>query len=161
MCNWKHLVGAFGFRIREFSFPYIFVVFLLFFLPWIVMGTLPVNHFQSNLVYILYDIRLSSTFLWLFSNVISCICCLLFFFSWIIGHIHRSIVDKIDPTSEYVKMVKKIPYQLHWGTYFCEMWSEKNIYRAFNWSVKILLMNRDEDHPPFLTSTVEEWLMMT
>jgi hypothetical protein len=28
--------------------------------------------------------------------------------TWITGHIHRSIVDKIDPTSEYVEMVKKI-----------------------------------------------------
>ena len=25
----------------------------------------------------------------------------------ITGHVHRSIVDKIDPTSEYVEMVKK------------------------------------------------------
>jgi hypothetical protein len=36
---------------------------------------------------------------------------------------------------------EQIPYQLHWVTYFCEMWSEEFIYRAFNWSVKILLMN--------------------
>jgi phage-related holin len=28
--------------------------------------------------------------------------------TWITGHIHRSIVDKIDSTSEYVEMVKKI-----------------------------------------------------
>jgi len=136
------------FRIREFSFPNLFVGF---FLPWIVMGTLSVNHFQSNLFYILYDIRLSSTFLWLFFPMWSSVfvlCC--FFSSWITGHIHRSIVDKIDLTSEYVEMVKKKkPYQLHWGTYFCEMWSEKFIYRAFNWSVKILLMNREEDHPLF------------
>jgi hypothetical protein len=69
--------------------------------------------------------------------------------TWITGHIHRSIVDKIDPTSEYIEMVKKIPYQLHWVTYFCEMWPEEFIYRAFNLSVKILLMNRDEDPPPF------------
>jgi hypothetical protein len=59
--------------------------------------------------------------------------------TWITGHIHRSIVDKIDPTSEYVEMAKKKkPYQLHWVTYFCEMWSKEFIYRAFNWSVKIL-----------------------
>ena len=41
----------------------------------------------------------------------------------ITGHIHHSIVDKIDPTSEYAEMAKKKhqPYQLHWVTYFCEM----------------------------------------
>ena len=88
------------------------IFLLVFFLPWIVMGTLSVNHFQSNLFNILYDIRLSSTFLWtFFSNVIFCVC---FFFSqpdanitWITGHIHRSIVDKIDLTSEYVEMANK------------------------------------------------------
>jgi hypothetical protein len=47
--------------------------------------------------------------------------------TWITGHIHRSIVDKIDPTSEDVEMGKKTPYQLHWVTYFCEMWSEEFI----------------------------------
>ena len=63
----------------NFPSPNIFVVF---FLPWIVMGTLSVNNFQSNLFYILYDIRLSSTFLWtFFSNVIFCVCSLLVFFS--------------------------------------------------------------------------------
>jgi hypothetical protein len=56
---------------------------------------------------------------------------------------------------------KKKTYQLHWVTYFCEMWSEEFIYRVFNLSVKILLMNRDEDPSFFLTSKVEEWLMMT
>ena len=67
------------FRIREFSFPQYFCWF--FFRTWIVMGTLSVNHFQSNLIYILYDIRLSSTFLWtFFFNVIFCVCSLLFFF---------------------------------------------------------------------------------
>jgi hypothetical protein len=33
--------------------------------------------------------------------------------TWITGHIHRSIVDKIEPTSKNVEMVKKIPYQWH------------------------------------------------
>ena len=146
------MVGAFGFP--YFPSPNIF---LCLFLPWIGIRTLSVNHFQSNLFNILYDIRLSSTFLWtFFSNVIFCVCSLLFFsqpdvnITWITGHIHHSIVDKIDPTSEYVEMAKKTqPYQLHWVTYFCEMWSEEFNYRAFNWSVKILLMNRDEDSPPF------------
>ena len=69
--------GCFWFSV--FSFPQ---YFCCFFLPWIVMVTLSVNHFQSNLFNILYDIRLSSTFLWtFFSNVIFCVCSLLFFFS--------------------------------------------------------------------------------
>ena len=76
----KKLVDAFGFPYSWIFLPPIFLLF--FFLPWIVMGTLSVNHFQSNLFYILYDIRLSSTFLWtFFSNVIFCVCSLLFFFS--------------------------------------------------------------------------------
>jgi hypothetical protein len=120
------------FRIRGFFFPNIFC---WFFLLWILMGTLSVNRFQSHLFYILYDIRLSSTFLWTFFFHCSLLC--LFFvdffpsqpdvnITWITGHIHRSIVDKIDPTSEYVEMVKKnIHY--HWVTYFCEMWSEEFI----------------------------------
>jgi hypothetical protein len=61
--------------------------------------------------------------------------------TWNTGHIHRSIVDKIDTTTRDVEMVKKkirylLPYYLHWVTYFCEIWSEEFIYRAFNWSVK-------------------------
>ena len=45
-----------------------------------------------------------------------------FFFSqpdvnitWITGHIHRSVVDKIDPTSEYVEMVKKYTLSITLG----------------------------------------------
>ena len=108
-------MGVFGF---PYSWIFLPQYFLLFFLPWILMGTLSVNRFQSNLFYILYDIRLSSTFLWtFFFNVVFCVCSLLIFFlsqpdvniTWITGHIHRSIVDKIDPTSEYmyVEMVNK------------------------------------------------------
>jgi hypothetical protein len=47
----------------DFSSP---IFFVGFFLLWTLMGTLSVNRFQSNLFYILYDIRLSSTFLWTF-----------------------------------------------------------------------------------------------
>jgi hypothetical protein len=36
-------------------------------------------------------------------------------FTWITGHIHRSIVDKIDPTSEYVEMVKKYTLSITLG----------------------------------------------
>jgi hypothetical protein len=144
------MVGAFGFP--YFPSPNIFVG--LFFreswwghCPWIIFSQIYLTFFM------IYASRLRfyEPFfpMWSFVFVLCC------FFSqpdvnitWITGHIHRSIVDKIDPTSEDVEMAKKIPYQLHWVTYFCEMWSEEFIYRSFNWSVKILLMNRDED-PPF------------
>ena len=147
------------FGILQFFFHNIFFGF--FFNVKHVMGTLSVNRFQSNLFYILYDIRLSSTFLWTFYfNVIFCVCSLLLFsnpdvnITQITGHIHRSIVDKIDPISEYVEMLKEIPYQLNWVTYFCEMCCEEFIYRAFNWSVKNTF---DEPWrgPPFLASKVE------
>ena len=52
--------GLFWFSISvNFSSPILFVVF---FLLWI----MSVNRFQSNLFYILHDIRLLSTFLWIF-----------------------------------------------------------------------------------------------
>jgi hypothetical protein len=158
-----------------FGFPYSWI-----FLPpiFLLVFFFAVNHDGDivresfSVIFILHSLwymPLVYIFMNLFSNVIFCVCSLLFLFSqpdvnitWITGHIHRSIVDKIDPTSEYVEMVKKIPYQLHWVTYFCEMWSEEFIYRAFNWSVKILLINRNEDPPPlFLTSKVEGWLIMS
>ena len=91
-----------------FAYSWIFLFFRwVFFLPWIVMETLSVNHFQSNLFYILYGIRVSSTFLWTFLfNVIFCVCSQPDVnITWNTGHIHRSIVDKIEPTSEYVEMV--------------------------------------------------------
>jgi len=49
--------------------------------------------------------------------------CLFFvvFFSLNPMSILPELLDKIDTTSEYVEMVKKIPYQLHWVTYFCVM----------------------------------------
>jgi hypothetical protein len=58
--------------------------------------------------------------------------------TWITGHIHHSIVDKIDPTSEDVEMIKKIPHQLHWVKYIF-LWNVNRtefICCAFNWSVK-------------------------
>ena len=114
--------------------PPIFLLF--FFLPWIVMRTLFVNHFQSILFNILYDIRLSSTFLWtFFSNVIFCVCSLLFFFSqpdvnitWISGHIHRSIVDKIDPTSEYLEMAKTKYLINYIGLHIFVKCDQKNLF---------------------------------
>ena len=46
--------------------------------------------------------------------------------TWITGHIHRSIVDQIDPTSEYVEMIKKNTLSisgLH--IFFCD---QKNLF---------------------------------
>jgi hypothetical protein len=82
--------------------------------------------------------------------------CSLVFFSqpdvnitWITRHIHRSIVDKIDPTCEYVEMEQKKPLSITLGYIF--LWNViRRIYLpCFNWSVKILLMNSDEDHFSF------------
>ena len=158
-CNWVILV------FRDFSSP---IFFVGFYVPWIVMRTLFGNSFQSNLFYSSWYtplVYVSVNFF--FQCGLLCLFFIVFFpsqpdvvnITWIIGYIHRSIVDKIDPTSEDVERVK-IPYQLHWVTYFCEMWSEEFIYRAFNWSVKNTF-----DEPwrgsPFFSSKVEEWLMMT
>ena len=104
----KKLVGAFGFPYSWIFLPPIFLLLVLF-LPWIVMGTFSVNPFQSYLFYILYDTPLVYVFMNLFSNVIFCVCCFSLSqpdvnITWITGHIHRSIVDKIDPTS-YIKIM--------------------------------------------------------
>ena len=99
-----------------FSWSWIFLpqYFLLVFMcreswwgrPWIVC---------SQIYFILHDIRLSSTF---FLNLFfQCGLLCLFFvecfsqpdvvnITWITGHIHCSIVDKIDSTSEDVERVK-------------------------------------------------------
>ena len=111
-------------------------------------------------------IRLSSTFLWTFFSMWSSVFVLCFFLNpmlsilheWLDTYIHRSIVDKIDPTSEDVKRITNTLSITLGYTYFCEMWSDEFIYRVFNWSVKILLMNRDEDLPFF---KLEECLMIT
>jgi hypothetical protein len=46
--------------------------------------------------------------------------------TWITGHIHRSIVDKIDPTSEYVEMVKKYTLSITLG--YIVLWNVIRIY---------------------------------
>ena len=63
----------------------------------------------------------------------------------ITGHIHRSIVDNIDPTSEYVEMVKKIYIINYIGLHNFLKCDQKNLFN------RKLLMNRDEDPspPPF------------
>jgi hypothetical protein len=90
------------------------------------MRTLSVNRFQSNLFYILHDIRLSSTFYEPFFHVVFCVCSFVFFFSqpdvvnitWITGRIHRSIVDKIDPTLWGCRKGKKNTLSITFGHIF-------------------------------------------
>jgi hypothetical protein len=69
-----------------------------------------------------------------------------FFFSqpdvnitWITGNIHRSVVDKIDPTSEYVEMVIKIYIINYIGLHIFVKCDQKNLFnrkKYFWWSVK-------------------------
>ena len=107
------------------------IFFVGSYVPWIVMRTLSVNLFD-----IFHDIRLSSTLLWTFFSMWSSVFVLRFCFflnlmlnmTWITGHIHRSIVDKIDSTSEDIHWVK---YIFLWNVNRTEF-----ICRAFNWSVK-------------------------
>jgi hypothetical protein len=81
-----------------------------------------------------------------FFNVVFCVCSLLIFFfsqpdvniTWITGHIHRSIVDKIDPTSEYVEMVKKIYIINYIGLHSFVKCDQKNLFnrkKYFWWTV--------------------------
>ena len=150
------------FRIRGFFFPNIF---LLFFFAANLDGDIVVNRFQSNLFYILYDIRLSSTFLWTFFFQCGLLCMFLvdFFFSqpdvnitWITGHIHRSIVDKIDPTSEYVEMVKQ-KYTLSITLGYIFLW---NVIRRIYLTVRNTFDEPWRGSPFFLISKLEEWLIM-
>ena len=143
------------------------IFFVGSYVPWIVMRTLSVNLFD-----IFHDIRLSSTLLWTFFSMWSSVfvlCCFSFLLNlmlnmtWITGHIHRSIVDKIDPTSEDVEMIKKIPHQLHWVKYIF-LWNVNRtefICCAFNWSVKNTFYEPWRRPPHPLSSKVEEWLMVT
>ena len=123
--------------IVDFSSP---IFFVGFYLSWIIR-TLSVNRFQSKLFYILRDTRLSSPFLWYFFQ---CgLLCLYFvgFFFFLSTRCRQYYMNYwTHPplncwTSEDVERVK-IPYQLHWVTYFCEMWSEECISSVCNWSVK-------------------------
>jgi hypothetical protein len=102
--------------VSYFGFPYSVVIFsspIYFFFAVNRDEDVVRESFSVKLFYILQDIRLSSTFCEPYFHVVFCVCSLLFFFSQadvnitlITGHIHRSNVYKIDPTSEYVEMVK-------------------------------------------------------
>ena len=160
--------GLFWFSvIVDFSSP---IFFWIFYVPWIVLRTLFVNRFQSNLFYILHDICLSSTFLWIFFSMLSSVLVLCFFFlsqpdlvniTWITGNTHRSIVDKIDPTSKDVEMVKENILSITLGYIF--LWNViRRIYLPF---LQLISKNTFDEpwrgSPLFLSSEVEEWLIMT
>ena len=147
----KKLVGAFGF---PYSWIFLPPIFLLFFFAVNRDGDIVRESF--SVIFILHSLWYASR-LRFYEPFFQCGFLCLFFvvcfsqpdvvnITWITAHIHRSIVDKIEPTSKDVEMVKR---------YLISDIKEL-IYTAFNWSVKILLMNRDED-PRFLTSKVEEW----
>ena len=128
----KGPVGVFGF---PYSWIFLPQYFLLFLFAVNLDGDIVRESFSVKFIlHSLWYTPLVYVFMNLFFQCgLLCMFFVDFFFSqpdvnitWITGHIHRSIVDKIDPTSEYVEMVKKkIHYQLHWVTYFCEMWSEE------------------------------------
>ena len=146
------------FRIREFSFPqyFCFVFFAVNRDGDIVRESFSVKFILHSLWYT----PLVYVFLNLFfqCDLVFVLC---FFFSqpdvnitWITGHIHRSIVDKIDPTSEYVEKAKKKKYLINYiGLHF--LWNViRRIYLpCLQFISKTLLMNRDED-PPFFNLKV-------
>jgi hypothetical protein len=70
----------------------------------------------------------------IFFNVVFYVCSLLIFFSqpdvnitWITGHIHRSIVDKVNPSSEYVELVYKKCIINYIGLHRREAYIMKNV----------------------------------
>jgi hypothetical protein len=144
-------VGAFGFPHAWIFLPPIFL--------WIVFSQIYFTFFM------IYSSRLY--FYELFFPMRSSVFVLCCFFSldvnitWITGHIHRSIVDKIDMTSEYVEMVKKNTLSITLGYIF--LW---NVFRR-NYLPCLQLISKNtfdelwQGPSLFLTSKVEEWLMMT
>jgi hypothetical protein len=149
------------FRIRGFFFPIFFAVFFCCeswwgHCPWIVFGQI---YFTLFMIYA-SRLRFYEPF---FFYVVFCFCSLLIFFSqpnvnitWITGHIHRSIVDKIDLTSEYVEMVKKDTLSI--TLEYIVLW---NVIRRIYLIVKNTFDEPWRAPPPlFITSKLEEWLMM-
>jgi hypothetical protein len=109
----KKMVGAFGF---PYSWIFLPPILLLFFFAVNRDGDIVRESFSVKFIlHSLWYTPLIYVFMNLFFNVIFCVCSLLFFFLnpmsilhvCITGHSHRSIDDKIDPTREYVEMVKK------------------------------------------------------
>ena len=116
-------MGAFGFPYSWIFLPPIFL--LVFLLPWIVMGEsfsvkfILHSLWYTPLVYVFMNLffqcdLLCLFFVWFFSQPDVNI-------TWITGHIHHSIVDKIEPTSEYVEMVKTNTLSITLG--FIYLWN--------------------------------------
>ena len=146
------------FRIRGFFFPNIFCCESWWgHCPWIVFSQI---YFTFFMIYA-SRLRFYEPF---FFNVVFCVCSLLIFFfsqpdvniTWITGHIHRSIVDKIDPTSGYVEMVNKYTLSITLG--YIVLW---NVIRRIYLTVRNTFDEPWRGPPPLLTSKVEEWLIIT
>ena len=152
-----------------FGFPYTWI----FSSPIFCVGFFAVNR-DGDIVRESFSVKIDFTFFMIFASRLRfnkpfCFQCglLCLFFVWlfffstdvnntcITGHIHRSIVVKMDPTSEYVEMVK---HSLSITLGYIFLW---NVIRSIYLpclqliSKKILLMNRDEYPTPVFTSTVE------
>ena len=149
------------FRIRGFFFPNILLLFFAVNLDGdIIRESFSVKFILKFFMIYASRLRFYEPFFSMWSSVY--VLCWFFFsqpdvnITWITGHIHRSIVDKIDTTSEYVEMVKKYTLSITLG--YIVLW---NVIRRIYLTVKNTF---DEPWrgppPPFLTSKLEEWLMM-
>ena len=145
-------MGVFGF---PYSWIFLPQYFLLFFFAVNLDGDIVRESFSVKFIlHSLWYTPLVYVFMNLFFNVVFCACSLLIFFSqpnvnitWITGHIHRSIVDKIDPTSEYVEMVKKYTLSITLG--YIVLW---NVIRRIYLTVRNTFDEpwRAPPPPPFL-----------
>jgi len=128
------------FCICEFFFSQYFCWF--FFLPWISWwGHCPWIIF-SQIYFTFFMIYASRLFFYepFFQCDLLCLFFVLFFFccffssqpdvniTWITGHIHHSIVDKIDPTSEYIEMTKKKYLINYIGLHIFVKCDQKNLF---------------------------------
>ena len=110
-----------GVELKKFDGCFWFSVFVNFPSPNIFVGFCFAVNRDGDIVRELFSVKFILHFLWytplvyvfmnLFFNVIFCVCSLFFIvfsqpdvnITWITGHIHRSIIDKIDPNVEMDK----------------------------------------------------------
>jgi hypothetical protein len=164
-------VGAFDFLYSWIFLPPIFLLDFFFVVnrdgeghcPWIIFSQI---YFTFFMIYA-SRLRFYEPFFSMWSSVFVLCCC--FFLNLMsiqcitcnTGHIHCSIVDKIEPTSEYVEMVKTNALSITLGYIF--LW---NVIRT-NYLPCLQLISKNTFDEPwrgpslFLASKVEEWLMMT
>jgi hypothetical protein len=131
------------FRIRGFFFPNILLFFLAVNLDGdIIRESLSVKFILKFFMIYVSRLRFYEPFFPMWSSVY--VLCWFSFsqpdvnITWITGHIHRSIVDKIDPTSEYVEMVKKIYIINYIGLHSFVKCDQKNLFnrkKYFWWTV--------------------------